>query len=285
MGIHAGSTAHLVDGRAQAGHNREIVLNQITPLVLTFNEAPNIRRTLEKLAWAQNILVLDSFSTDETLEIVRSFPRARVVQRPFDSFARQCNFGLAQITTEWVLSLDADYVLSDELIDEIKALQPPASVAGYSARFKYCVCGHVLRASLYPPRTVLYRRKMAQYRDEGHGHRVQVQGAGEKLSGFIHHDDRKPLDRWIDGQKHYARLEALHLLVTPGAELNVADRLRKCIVPAPFLVLFYTLFAKGLILGGWPGWFYVCQRTLAEALLSLRLLEARMQKLQENAKS
>jgi glycosyltransferase involved in cell wall biosynthesis len=277
MGIHAGNAIHVVDGGAQAGHNREVVLNQITPLVLTFNEAPNIRRTLEKLAWAQNILVLDSFSTDETPGIVRSFPQARVVQRPFDSFARQCNFGLEQITTEWVLSLDADYVLSAELIDEIKSLQPPSSVAGYSARFKYCVGGHSLRASLYPPRTVLYRRKMAQYRDEGHGHRVQMQGTVAALRGFIFHDDRKPLDRWIDGQKRYARLEAQHLLAASAAELNLADRLRKGIVPAPFLVLFYTLFVRGLVLDGWPGWFYAWQRTFAEVLLSLRLLEARMQ--------
>jgi glycosyltransferase involved in cell wall biosynthesis len=261
------------------------VLEHITPLILTFNEAPNIRRTLEKLAWAQNILVLDSFSTDETLEIVRAFPQARVVQRPFDSFAGQCNFGLAQITTEWVLSLDADYILSDELIDEIKSLKPPPSATGYSASFKYCVCGHPLRASLYPPRTVLYRRKMAQYRDEGHGHRVQAQGAVESLRGFIFHDDRKPLDRWIDGQKRYARVEAQHLLAAPSAELNVADRLRRCIVPAPFLVLLHTLFAKGLILDGWPGWFYVYQRTLAEVLLSLRLLETRIQKLERKKKS
>jgi glycosyltransferase involved in cell wall biosynthesis len=252
------------------------MLSEITPLVLTFNEAPNIRRTLEKLTWAQNILVLDSFSTDETLQIVRSFPQARVAQRPFDSFAGQCNFGLAQITTGWVLSLDADYVLSDELIEEIKSLKPPASVAGYSARFKYCVCGRPLRASLYPPRTVLYRRELAQYRDEGHGHRVQVQGAVAALRGFIFHDDRKSLDRWIDGQKRYARLEAQHLLAAPNAELNLADRLRKCIVAAPFLVLLDTLFAKGLILDGWPGWFYVFQRTFAEILLSLRLIERKL---------
>jgi glycosyltransferase involved in cell wall biosynthesis len=250
---------------------------EITPMILTFNEAPNVRRTLEKLSWAQRILVVDSFSTDETVKIIASFPQAQVVHRNFDSFANQCNFGLAQITTEWVLSLDADYVLSDGLANEIKSLEPPSSISGYSARFKYCLYGRSLRASLYPPRTVLYRRKTAQYCDEGHGHRVRVQGFQEALQGFILHDDRKSLDRWFDGQKKYAQVEARHLLATPSAELNLADRIRKYIVPAPFLVLFYTLFGKGLILDGWPGWFYVIQRMLAEMLLSLRLLEARMQ--------
>src|SRR5689334_1363822 len=101
------------------------MFSQITPLILTFNEAPNIGRTLEKLSWAREILLIDSGSTDETLEITRSaHPRVRVVTRPFDTFAGQCNFGLGQITTEWVLSMDADYVLTPELVAEIQTLMP-----------------------------------------------------------------------------------------------------------------------------------------------------------------
>src|SRR4051812_43381171 len=99
----------------------------LSVIILTYNEAPNIGRTLERLAWAKEIVVIDSFSTDETLEIVGKFPRTRVIQRKFDTFADQCNFGLEQIHTDWVLSLDADYVLSSELIDEIGLLGAPAS--------------------------------------------------------------------------------------------------------------------------------------------------------------
>src|SRR6266699_2830500 len=101
------------------------MLDHITPLILTYNEAPNIRRTLEQLRWARDIVVVDSFSDDETLEIVSSFPQARVFQRQFDSFASQCNFGLREtgIDSEWVLSLDADYILTPELIKEMAALK------------------------------------------------------------------------------------------------------------------------------------------------------------------
>src|SRR5437588_10693969 len=99
------------------------MLNQITPLILTFNEAPNIGRTLEKLYWAKDIVVVDSFSEDDTLEIVSRFPHVRAVQRRFDSFANQCNFGLDKIKTAWALSLDADYILTDEFIDELKELE------------------------------------------------------------------------------------------------------------------------------------------------------------------
>ncbi|MBI3878480.1 MAG: glycosyltransferase family 2 protein [Verrucomicrobia bacterium] len=251
-------------------------LDDLTPLVLTFNEAPNIRRVLERLAWAREIVVVDSFSTDGTLELVRSFPRARVVQRKFDTFAQQCNFGLEQIQTPWVLSLDADYVLSEGFSDEVAGLAPAESVCGYRAAFRYCISGRPLRASLYPPRTVLYRKSSACYHDEGHGHRVQIDGRVVMLKSMIFHDDRKPLDRWLAEQNRYMVREAAELLATPMGELKFPDRLRRRIVFAPAAVFFYTLVAKGLILDGWRGWYYVLQRTLAEMILSLRLLEAKL---------
>ena len=261
------------------------MLDQITPLILTFNEAPNIERTLSRLKWAKEIIVVDNFSTDETCDLVRKLAKARIVQREFDSFAQQCNFGLQHIRTEWALSLDADYVLSEELVEETTDLQPSEEVGGYRAAFMYCVCGRPLRASLYPPRVVLYRRERAHYRDEGHGHRVQVEGRILPLRSVIYHDYRKPLDRWLREQDRYARLEAEHLLnardgswkIEAGkSKMGLADRVRRKIIFAPFLVFFYTLLGKGLIFDGWPGWFYVFQRTYAEVLLSLRLLEARM---------
>src|SRR5438552_3923309 len=134
------------------------LLNDITVLILTYNEAPNIRGTLNRLRWAHRILVVDSYSTDETVEIANGFSNVDLVQRRFDSFARQCNFGLEQIRSRWVLSLDVDYVLSDELLKEIAALRADDATSGYAVPFRYCIQGKPLRASLYPPRTVLYRK-------------------------------------------------------------------------------------------------------------------------------
>src|ERR1044072_2690139 len=108
------------------------MLEQITPLILTYNEAANIARTLEQLRWARDIVVVDSFSNDETLEIISRYPQARVFQRKFDNFASQCNYGLTEtgIQTEWVLNLDADYLLTAELSDELAKLTPQNDVAG-----------------------------------------------------------------------------------------------------------------------------------------------------------
>lgn len=250
--------------------------SQITPLIIVFNEAPNIECTLKMLAWAKEIVIVDSGSTDATLEIVQKYPQARVVTRAFDTFARQCNFGLEQVRTEWVLSLDADYVLTDEWVEEMSALEISPNAAGFTAEFVYCMHGSPLRASLYPPRTVLYRRAMASYRDDGHGHRVAIVGECRKLTAKILHDDRKPLSRWFAAQIKYAEAEAVKLAQALPQELNLADRIRRWIWCAPLLVLVYTLVVKRLILDGRAGLHYAFQRTLAELLLSLCLLELRI---------
>ena len=248
---------------------------QITPLLITYNESANIERVLAKLSWARRIVVIDSGSTDGTLEILAADPRVSVVHRAFDDFATQCQFGLTQIDTEWALSMDADYVLTDGLIAEIGALAPEPEVAGYEAGFRYCVWGRPLRGTLYPPRTVLYRVSRARYRNEGHGHRVQIDGAVRPLHGKILHDDRKSLGRWLGSQQRYAAIEAEHLLAAAPGELRGRDRLRLMAWPAPFLIFAYTLFAKGCLFDGWPGWFYALQRLLAEVMLALELIDRR----------
>jgi glycosyltransferase involved in cell wall biosynthesis len=249
---------------------------KLTALILTLNERENIAHTLEALTWVPQVLIIDSSSTDNTVELARaSHPNVTVLTRPFDSFASQCNFGLTQLTTPWVLSLDADYVLTPELVEELKTLAPPEDVAGYAVGFRYCVFGHPLRNTLYPARTVLYRRDRAHYEDEGHGHKVRVDGLVRSLRGKIEHDDRKPLSRWLRSQDRYLTIEARHLIATPNDRLNRQDRLRKRIYFAPVVVFFYLLFGRGLILDGWPGWYYAAQRTIAELLLSLRLLTER----------
>ena len=249
------------------------MLGEMTPLILTFNEAPNIGRTLAALSWARESVIIDSGSTDRTIEYARAgYPNVRVVEREFDSFANQCNFGLSQIESEWVLSLDADYIVTPELSAEIAALNPPTDMAGYSVEFRYCIFGRPLRSTVYPARTVLYRRQCARYRDEGHGHRVMIDGKVERLSGKIEHDDRKPFSHWLRAQDKYAKIEAEYLLAHNLGDLSFQDRLRRKIVFAPPAMFLHLLFWRELILDGWPGWFYVCQRTIAELLLSIRLL-------------
>ena len=248
-------------------------LSNITPLILTYNEEPNLDRTLSKLMWANQILIIDSYSDDRTLEIIRTYPQVKVLQRKFDSFADQCNFGLSQIATEWVLSLDADYCLDEDLIHKLSQLVANSEVIGYRVPLVYCVFGKPLKGTLLPPRVVLYRKSQAIYENDGHAHRVNIIGRIEQIREGIYHDDRKPLSRWLWAQDRYLKIEAKKLKETPWSQLSWSDRVRTFKILAPFIILFYCLILKGGVLDGWRGWYYAFQRMLAEILLSLRLIE------------
>ncbi len=249
-------------------------LTDITPVILTRDEANNIDRTLGQLTWARDIVVVDSLSRDDTVAIARGFPNVRVFSREFDSLAAQWNYALTEtgIHTPWILALDADYYVPRESVSEIEALEPEGSVRGYRARFRYCVFGRALRGSLYPPVTVLFARCYAQYIQDGHAHRVRIDGRIGELAHPLRHDDRKPLSVWITTQDRYMTLEAEKIATTSWASLGWSGRIRKLRLLAPPLAFLYCLFVKGNLLDGWPGVFYATQRAIAEAILSLRLL-------------
>jgi len=253
-------------------------LEHITVLVLTYNEEENIARTLDAVSWASRIVVVDSGSTDATVRIARKYQQAQIMMRPFDSHQSQWSYGLSQCedNREWVLALDADYRLSDEIVKEIAALSPPPAVAGYRASFRYCIQGHPLRRSLYPSNIVLFRRNRAGYAQEGHTQRLILDGEVGELRGKIDHDDRKPLSRWFMSQLRYADLEADYLLAKPTAALRRNDRLRLTAYLAPLLAFPYILIVKRCALDGWPGWYYAMQRVLAETLIALEIISRRM---------
>lgn len=251
------------------------MLENITPLILTFNEAPNITRTLDRLHWASDIVVVDSESSDGTPDLIAKYPNVRMFRRPFDSHAQQWNYGLTKtaIDTTWVLALDADYLLTDQFVEEMRNLLPDQGIAGYRASFRYCVYGKILHGSAYPPVTVLFRRAGACYVQDGHTQRVSFEGGEGRLVHAIIHDDRKPLRHWIASQERYMRLEVVKLRSASWKALGWADRLRRLRVVAPIAMLFYCLFARGAVVDGRAGIYYALQRTFAELLLSLYLLE------------
>jgi hypothetical protein len=152
----------------------------------------------------------------------------------------------------------------------------PEGIAGYQARFVYRIHQRSLRGSLYPPRTVLYRKDKALYRQHGHTQRVVVDGDIRPLQGAIYHDDRKPLTRWFASQQRYAQEEAKYLLTASPSGLRRTDRIRLLAWPAPIGVLFYTLFVRGCVFDGWSGWYYALQRTVSEILVAIEILDRRL---------
>jgi glycosyltransferase involved in cell wall biosynthesis len=254
------------------------MLDQITPIIATYNEAPNIERTLSALSWAEEVLVIDSYSDDQTLAICAEFNNVRVVQNSYDGPTEQSNFGLAQeIKTDWVLSMDADYVVTPELTNELAALAPSNEVKGFEIGFDYLINGQPLKGSLYPPRTSLYRPCSAHYQRDGHTQRVMIDGLVLKLQQRMQHDDRKPYSRWLASQRKYAAQEAKKLNGATWQNLSWPDRLRYWGV-APLAVIPYTLIVKGLALSGTAGLQYTWQRVVAEVYLQLARLQLKFSK-------
>jgi glycosyltransferase involved in cell wall biosynthesis len=246
---------------------------EVTPVILTLNEQENIGRTLAQLSWAKDVVVVDSISSDDTVAIAKSFPNVRVIERPFDDLASQWSFAATQAQTKWVLSLDADYFVPEAFVEELRRLEPPANVGGYTAPFRYAIHGRRLRASLYPAHVVLFRRDAGTFYMDGHTQRIRIAGATDALHERLVHDDRKPFRRFLQRQRVYMRAEAEKIRC--GESLNFAARVRKLRVVAPFAVLLQTLFVKGLILDGIPGLVYTFERVVAEVILSIELLRPR----------
>ena len=217
--------------------------------------------------------------TTRTLDIIKKYPRTKVLERQFDNHTNQWNYGLDQVTTEWVLSLDADYQVSRQLLEEIQNLSACDLIDGYFISFDYCIFGKPLRNTILPPRQALFRKIKAKYTNDGHTQLLKMNGKSGRLINAIYHDDRKPLSRWLWAQDRYLKIEAKKLKQTPWSQLSWSDRIRTLKIIAPFLILFYCLILKGGLLDGWRGWYYAFQRMFAEMLLSLRLMETDIPKL------
>lgn len=250
------------------------MLDDITPVILTGNEERNIVRCLQRLTWAKDVVVVDSVSTDATVALAQTFPNVRVFPRPCDTLAKQWSFAVEEtgIRTPWVLALDADYLLTPELVDELRTLDPSTKIAAYIIRFIYAIHGHLLRGSLYPPRPTLLRTGRFSFYQDGHTHRVNANGLLGTLRSPIIHDDRKGVGRFITRQLRYMDDEAEKLRAMPGRG-TMRDRIRRMRIVAPPLVLLHTLFVKGVIRDGWPGIFYALERTVAELILSMILID------------
>jgi glycosyltransferase involved in cell wall biosynthesis len=199
----------------------------VSILVPTLNEELNLPECLKSLLdWADEVWVVDSFSSDATLEIAKTHG-AHVVQHAFESYSRQKNWALDTLPfrNEWVLIVDADERLTPELRCEIELAVGSNAYDGYYLNRRVIFLDTWLRhAGWYPSWNLrLFRHRLGRYDDrEVHEH-VVLNGRAGFLGADLLHDDQRGFDAFIARHNHYSTLEASARF---KAERDAPDRAR-----------------------------------------------------------
>jgi glycosyltransferase involved in cell wall biosynthesis len=191
--------------------------------IITLNEEANLPRTLASVRFADEIIVLDSGSTDRTLEIAASFPNTRVISESWKGFSAQKNAAIDKCTCQWVLSLDADEELSPELQIEMRTLltgDPPADA--YMLRRRNLFLGRWIKhGGFYPDAKLrLFRRNAASFAPTRFAERpvhetIAFEGKLDTLGHDIIHHAYPELESYIEHMDRYSSLGA-DLLVSQG---------------------------------------------------------------------
>ncbi|MFO0724279.1 MAG: glycosyltransferase family 2 protein [Myxococcota bacterium] len=180
----------------------------LTGMVISLNEAPRIAACLKSLAFCDEILLIDSGSTDGTPDIAKGLG-ARVIERPFLSMNDQKDFGRRESKSAWVLNLDADEVLSPALGQEIQALFArgiPESIGAYRFPFRnYLRDQWIKSCGFYPdPHVRLMRRDRARYGDAPVHDQLLVEGEIAALSGHVDHYSFDSIRDYLGKSNDYA---------------------------------------------------------------------------------
>lgn len=194
-------------------------MTKLSVIILAHNEEDNIKKCLETVSFTDEIILIDDYSTDKTVEIAKKYG-AKIYKRKLDDFASQRNYGLAKATGEWVLFVDADERVTDELKSEILAQfkaqgsRLKENVDGYRIPRKNKIFGKFLKyTDWYPDYQLhLFKKDKGKYVRKVH-EQVKVKGEAGKLSQPLVHLNYDSLDQFL--QKNYfqyADLEAKRLM-------------------------------------------------------------------------
>lgn len=227
---------------------------QITATIITLNEADNIRDACESVAWADEILVVDSQSTDDTRDIAAR-AGARVITNPWPGFARQKQFAVDQAAHDWIFSLDADERLSPELratIDQLRGAKTNLADGYRVARRAFYMDRWIRGGGWYPDYQLrLFNRTRGHWRDRViHESVVMDEGAKvDTLRGdLLHYSMRDPAHHRQMIEQRYAPLGAEQMF----REGKRTSALQSAVAgPAAFI---RSLILKGGFRDGRAGW-------------------------------
>jgi glycosyltransferase involved in cell wall biosynthesis len=218
---------------------------ELSVIIITKNEGLNIRACLESVAWADEIIVVDSGSQDDTSAICREFT-PHVYVHDWPGFGAQKNRALSHASKDWVLSLDADERVSPELCAEIQSVMREGRKDAYEIPRLSSFCGRYIRHSGWRPDYVtrLFKRTAGHFSDDLVHERVVVNGSTGKLSQSILHESFRDADELLDKINHYSAAGALML-----REKGCTATLKKAITHAVWAFLRTYILRAGFLDG------------------------------------
>ena len=197
---------------------------RLSVTVITFNEEAEIDACLQSLAWADEIVVVDSGSTDRTVEIARKYTE-KVLHHDWPGYAAQKNWAIDQTSHPWVLSVDADERVSEKLREEIQqALEAPSTAAGYRIPRKNFFLGRWIRyGGWYPDHVArLFRRDCGRFGERKVHESASIRGAVGTLASPLEHYTYRSLEDYLRRMDRYSTLAAEEMF-EQGKRANGVD--------------------------------------------------------------
>ncbi len=223
----------------------------LSVVLVTLNEAANLPRTLASVRFANEIVVLDSGSTDATAEIAQS-AGARVLEEPWKGFAKQKNAAIAHATGDWVLSLDADEEVSHALADEIAALLAgePACSAYRIPRLNHFLGRPLRHGGYWPdPKLRLFRRGAAEFEDRPVHETMKTAGPIGQLKGHLLHHCYPTLEEYIEHMNRYSSIGAEILVKRGRVSQSVPSFLWNAVANPAATFIYNYIFRLGFLDG------------------------------------
>lgn len=223
----------------------------LSVFLIVFNEENNIERCLNSIKWVDEIVIVDSMSTDHTVQICRKYTD-KIFSRVFSNYSDQKNFALSQVTKEWALSIDADEELRPELSSEIKdLLQSNPKHEGYRIHRTSYIFGREFHFSgtQHDKPIRLFRKESGQFTQPIHEF-VSIHGSIGDLKGQMNHDTYKDISSYLSRLDRYTTMEA-KFLATKRLRINIIDWLIR-----PFALFLKLYIIKQGFRDGLEGFFF-----------------------------
>ncbi|MBN2326768.1 MAG: glycosyltransferase family 2 protein [Candidatus Omnitrophica bacterium] len=224
-------------------------MKKITALIAAYNEEDRIRACLESVQWADEILLVDSFSTDRTAEIAREYG-ARILQREFDTFSSQINWAIPRASHEWILRIDADERVTEALKRSIQdVLNADSTEAAYSIKRKNLFLGCALKHGHWGDDWIarLFQRDRGRMEECGYHGDLLLDRKPPKIQGELIHLTYRSVDDYFHKFHQYTQegAERLYQQEKPCAFTHLFFR--------PLWRFIHSYFIRLGFLDGIPG--------------------------------